>query len=443
MLNTCHENPMDTHLKLGFRDSYYYRGIARLPIDDHYRHMLISGSSGTGKSTLLANLWAQHCNAGRGALLIDPHGDLAETALDLVPPRRIRKTIYINPADLDNPVGFNVLYGVRPEDRASRAADVVSAFKSVWGDSWGPRLEYILYNSIAALLETQGSTLLCIPRLLVNKTYRATITAQLRDPIVSQFWRDEFPQIEKKLGQEALLPVLNKVGQLLSAPILRNILGQPKSTINPRHLMDNNYLVIANLSKGRLGEQHANLLGALLVSSFGSTALSRADMPAADRKCFAMIVDEFPNYTTSAFISLLSEARKYRLSLTLAHQYLDQMSDHTRASVLGNVGSLITFRVGAEDAAIFARALSLPNPQQVIDTSKYQAWSRVSQHGQPSDTFLLRTDPPPQSHGNSSKIIEYSRMHFACRRNDVESRILRFLAADHAHTRASRRRTQW
>ena len=420
---------MEPFLKLGTRSGAYGSGPFRLPLEDRRKHTLISGKTGTGKSTLLANLFAQDANSGRGCLLIDPNGDLAEQALDLIPPRRIRKTIYLNPSDTAHPVGFNVLDGVRPEHRATVADDIVGAFRAVFADSWGPRLDQILYNTIAALLEAPGSTLLCVPQMLLNKPYRATVLAQVEDPFVLQFWREEFPGIEKKFGSEATGPVLNKIGKLLSSPIVRNIIGQPKSAINPRHLIDNNYLIVANFSKGLLGTNHANLLGAMLISAFGAAAMSRADIPADQRKDFALIVDEFPNYTTTAFTSLLSEARKYRLSLTLAHQYLAQMSDPVRAAVFGNIGTLIAFRVGVEDAQIFARQLDPLEPRHVAETSNYEAWCRTLQYGQQTDTFLLKTPRPPLAHGNTAKIIAHSRIHFATQRQKIEKRIARFMAS--------------
>jgi hypothetical protein len=257
---------MESFLHLGTRDDGI-RGRGNTPvrlfIPDRRRHMLISGRSGTGKSTLLSNIFAQDANSGVGALLIDPHGELAEQALDLIPPARIRKTIYLNPSDLEWPIAFNVLADVPPDQRAARAADLVAAFKAVWAASWGPRLEYILYNCLAALLEMPGATLLCIPRMLLNQKYRERVAGYVRDPVIAQFWREEFPIYDKKFGAEAISPILNKIGQLLSSPAVRNILGQPKSSFHPRHLIDNNYLVVVNLSKGRLGDQHANLIGAL------------------------------------------------------------------------------------------------------------------------------------------------------------------------------------
>lgn len=422
---------MEPPIKLGINEaSYSGQSKVYITLDDRRRHILTSGRSGTGKTTFLANLVAQDANAGRGFLLIDPNGDLAENALDLIPPRRIRKTIYLNPSDSEWPIGFNVLDNIPADHRAAHASELVSAFRSLWGASWGPRLEHILYNCIAALLEMPGSTLMGIQRMLLSARYRRRVVAHVTDPIIHQFWTDEFPLYEKKFGAEATAPVLNKIGQLFSSPDLRNILGNPNTAFNPRYLMDNNYIVIANLSVGKLGTQHANLLGSLLIAAFGAAAMTRADTPEEKRKDFLMVIDEFPNFTTTALTTLLSQARKYHLSLVLAHQYLDQMSAEVKDAVLGNVGTLIVFKAGAQDAETFARELNLPN-HFVTSTDNYKARCRLLAFGNHMEDVLLRTPPPPKRHGHSNKILAHSRMHFATDRLDIEARIKRFLAGDH------------
>lgn len=426
--NVCQIFTMETPLKLGTRVSYYANGPVRLFLHDRRRHMLVSGRSGTGKSTLLANIFAQEANCGRGLILIDPHGDLAQAALDLVPPRRIRKTIYINPADSQWPVGFNVLAGVPVASRPARAADIIAAFKAIWADSWGPRLEHILYNTVAALLDTPDATLISIPLMLTEAKYRQQVIQHIVDPMVARFWKTEFPLLEKKFGAEATSPILNKVGQLLASPEVRNIIAQQKSGFDVRHVMDNNYIVIANLSKGLLGEHHANLIGALLISAFGSAALSRADTPENDRKDFLMIIDEFQNYTTKAFSTLLAEARKYRLSLVLAHQYLDQIQADVKAAVLGNAGSIFAFRIGSQDTPTFTRELDPVSATQLTETPNYEAWCRILQNGQPSDVFRLSAPPPPKPHGHGHKIVKNSRIHFATSREKIEARITKFLS---------------
>ena len=432
---------MDTFLHIGTKDTLYGGHKVKIGLTDRRQHCYITGKSGTGKSHFLATLFAQEANQGRGCLVLDPHGDLAEQCLDLVPPTRIRKTLYFNPADADHPISFNPLAGVKPEHHAIRAIEIVGAFKSIWSDSWGPRLEHVLFHTLLALLEAGNATLLSIPQMLLNKSYRAAVVKTIKDPTCAGFWHDEFPALDKKFGMEAVSPVLNKIGQLLSSPVLRAILGQPVSAFDPRHLIDNNYLVIINLSKGLIGAQHANLLGSLLIASFGTAAMSRADIVPDQRKDFAIIVDEFHNYTTHAFTYMLAEVRKYRLSLILANQYLEQMSDPIRAAVLGNVGSLLVFRTGAEDAARLARNLHPLRPEQLTETPNRQAWASVLQYGHPSEVFLLTTPSLPKSHGRADTIIKVSRNHFASSRAIVEKRIAKFL--DPTQARSSSQLSEW
>lgn len=419
---------MNPYLQLGTRNSEYRRDLpVSFSVADRRRHMAVIGRTGVGKSTLLANLFAQDANDGRGVALIDPHGDLAHLALDLIPPRRIRKTVYFNPADMAHPIGFNPLENVPPDQRAARAADIVAAFRAIWGASWGPRLEYILYETIAALLEMPSATLLGVPRMLVNERYRERVVARISDVMVRAYWEEEHASYTKSFAGEAISPILNKIGQVLAAPAVRNILGQPNSTIHPRHLMDRNYIVVANLAKGLLGAQHANLLGALFIASFGSAAMSRADLPEHDRKDFSLIVDEFHNYTTDALPSLLSEARKYRLSFVLANQYLSQLTDSIRSGLLGTVGSLIAFRVGAEDASVIARELSPIREDALTDTPNFEAWARLLSGGAPSERFLLATYDAPAPHGRRDVVIAQSRRSFSRERAQVEARIARFM----------------
>lgn len=418
---------MEPHITLGDTDAYYRSGRVRLALSDERKHVLISGRSGAGKSTLLANWVAQKFNCGQAVALFDPHGDLALQVIDLVPAWRIRKTIYLNPADTEHPVAFNPLYNVAQADRPTRAAEIVAAFHSIWHASWGPRMEHILYNTVAALLENQGTTLLGIQRMLLDDTYRSQIVRNVKDPLVAQFWNREFPRLEEKFGAEATSPVLNKIGQLFSSPVIRNILGQVKSSFDPRHLIDNNYIFVANLSKGRLGEQHAALLGALLISSFGSAAMSRADMLEADRKDISLIIDEFANYTTTAFASLLSEARKYRLSLVLAHQYLDQMTPEIRSAVLGNVGSIIAFRIGPEDVETFRRQFADLSNSMLTELPMHTAWCRLLQYGETYDPIRLKTKPAPPSKHSQAKVIRTSRRSFGRSRRAIEEKIARFL----------------
>jgi len=389
------------------------------------QHLYCIGKTGTGKSTLLRNLIVQDFASGRGVALLDPHGDLAKELLNFIPPERNYQTVYFNPADLEHPIGFNVLEQVSPDMRPVVASGVVSAFKHIWRHSWGARLEYILYNSVAALLDTPGSTLLGIPKLLTNERYRQRVVACIIDPVVRSFWENEFANYTKGFSTEAISPILNKVGQFLSAPVIRNIVGQPKSTIDMRFLMDNRRILIANLSKGALGEEQANLLGSLLVTKMQLAAMARSDIPEGERVDFHLVVDEFHNFTTDAFASVLAEARKYRLCLTLSHQYLSQLSSAIRDAVLGNVGSMVVFRIGAEDAQVFAREYHPIAVDELTEMWKFNAWVRL---GESVQRLPMQTLPPIDfGRGSREIVIAQSRRHFGRSRADVEKRIERFM----------------
>ena len=406
------------------------------------RHLHIIGQTGAGKSTLLANLLAQDLVAGRGVGLIDPHGSLAEDALTLVPSERAHQLVYLNPADLERPIGFNVLDGVTPDQHAVAADGVVAAFHHVWPDSWGPRLEYLLTHAIRALLCNPGSTLLGVPRLFTDDRYRARILANVRDPVLLAFWRNEWDSYDSHFRTEAIAPILNKLGKVLADNRLRNIVAQPKSTIDLRRIMDEERILIVNLAKGPLGEGTAHLLGALLSTALATAALSRVDIPEYARTPFYLYADEFQNYASAGFAVILSEARKYALSLTLGHQYLGQLSDTLRQAVLGNAASTIAFRVGAEDAPLLASHLSLkPNletsgmgvreidpVEQLVRLPDFHAIARtLGDEGPTEPTFLEMLPSPPAINRHPERLIENSRTRFGRDRKAIEDKIERFL----------------
>jgi len=395
---------------------------------DRRRHLHIVGKTGTGKSTLLMNLMLADLAAGRGFALLDPHGDLAEALIDAVPPRRTNDVIYLNPADIEHPVGFNPLFAVPPDARALAAAHIVAAFKHLWADSWGPRLEYILLNSIRLLLDTPGSTLLGLPRLLVDARYRERLIKACVDPMARMFWAREFARYPERFLIEAVAPLQNKVGVLLSPPVLRNIIGQSRSTIDIARIMDGGLVLIANLAKGRMGESPAHLLGAFLTTAFAQAAEGRAAIAEHQRRDFTLYADEFQNFATDSFALVLSEARKYRLSLVLAHQYLGQLPLCLRQSVLGNTGSLIVLRVGAEDAAMLAPELGIENPAALTDTANFSAWVKLIRDGVPTEPMLLDTlfAEPLHARGTAS-VISRTRARHTRPRASVERRINRFL----------------
>ncbi len=395
---------------------------------DRFRHVYVLGKTGVGKSTLLRNMLVQDFQAGRGCALLDPHGDLADELLDHIPRHRTRDVVYFAPADIARPIGFNVLEQVEADKRAIVADGVVSAFKHIWHDSWGPRLEHYLYNTTAALLDTPGSTLLGIPRMLTDADFRERIVRRVQDPIVRAFWEQEFGQGSNGFTAEAISPVLNKVGRFLAAPAVRNIIGQPTSTIDFRFMMDTGRIFIANLSKGLLGEEHANLLGALLVTKFHLAAMSRAEVPSEDRFPFHLFVDEFQNYATESFATILSEARKYALSLTISHQHTSQTPPSIRDAILGNAGTLIVFRTGSPDAELIGNELGNLRPDALTDLSSFEIWTRPLLNGEQVHRFPAKTMPPLDTHcGRRDTITMQSRERFGRDRVKVEDRIERFL----------------
>jgi hypothetical protein len=397
--------------------------------EERRRHLYIVGQTGTGKSTLLLNLIRQDLVAGEGVALLDPHGDLAEAALEQVPRVRTNDLVYINPADVERPIGFNPLSRVPDELKPIVADGVVSAFRHVWPDSWGPRLDYILTNAVRALLDVPGATLLMLPRLLIDEAFRAQLVEHhVSDPVVRLFWANEYAGYTDSFRSEAISPIQNKIGKALIEPRMRNMLAQPKSTITFRRLMDEGAVVICNLSKGSLGEGTAHLLGALLTTAIAQDALSRVDTAAGRRRVFHLYADEFQSFATESFALILSEARKYALTLTIGHQYLDQVPDRLRASIFGNAASIIACRTGAADAPILAEQLGLGTPDALLDLPNFSAWARLLRNRTPTSPIRLDLHAVPRPRRPSPRrLIATSRMRFGRPRAEVEARIRRFL----------------
>jgi type IV secretory pathway TraG/TraD family ATPase VirD4 len=394
------------------------------------RHLYVIGKTGTGKSTLLYNLMHADLDAGRGFALLDPHGDLATAVADATPAWRIeRGVIYLDPSDLSHPVGFNPLNGIAADRRPLVAAHMVAAFQHIWGTSWGPRLEYILTNALRLLLDAPGSTLLGLPKLLADDEYRDRLIAHTRDPVVRNFWQAEFAQYSERFATEAIAPIQNKVGTLLSPPAIRNMLGQVRSTIDVRSIMDRGQVLIVNLAKGKLGEAPTHLLGAFLATAFAQAAEARADVGEHERRDFTLYADEFQHFATDTFASILSEARKYRLALVLAHQFLGQLPDLLRQAVIGNVGSIVTFRIGAEDARLIANELGIENEQALTNTANFSAWVKLMRDGMPGDARLIDTlAPTVGAAGQLERVRKRTRARYARPRDEVEQKISRFLS---------------
>jgi len=414
---------------IGHRDVWGGSDLFGLTQMARSQHVAIYGQTGTGKSTLLRNLLVQDIERGHGVAIIDPHGDLADEILDCIPPERTDHVVYVNPADMDFPVGLNVLRSGNHHTPHLIASYLVGAFKSIWRDSWGPRMEHILYASLAALQECDNVTLLAVQRMLNDAAYRKWIVRQVGDPLVRAFWEVEFAGYDRRFLSEAIAPVQNKIGQLCMAPPIRHMLGQVASTVDIRFLMDNQRILIANLSKGKIGEDKANLIGSLLVTQFQLAALSRADMPPAKRIPFHLYVDEYPNFATDSFSSIMSEARKYGLCLAIGSQYTNQAKPEVTNAVFGNVGTMISFRVGYADADILARHYGDNiQPSALTELGNYRAWVRtISREGNAQSFRLTTMEPLVLRSGRRQIVINRSRDRFSTKREVVESRIRRWM----------------
>jgi len=388
--------------------------------------MYIIGKTGTGKTTLIENMIISDIKAGNGLALIDPHGDLAEHLLNFIPKRRIEETIYFNPSDLDYPIAFNPLEKVDRDHHHLVASGLISALKKIWYEFWGPRMEHILRNAILALLDYPNSTLLDIPVILVDKDFRKKVLERVRNSQVRDFWLTEFERYSSYFRSEAISPIQNKIGQFIVSPLIRNIVGQAQSSIDFRKIIDEGKILIVNLSKGKIGEDNCALLGAMIVTKIQLAALSRGDIPEWKRKPFYLYVDEIQNFLTLSFADILSEARKYGLNLVLAHQYIEQLDEKMKAAILGNVGTIISFRIGAEDAKYLAREFHpVFNETDLVDLPNYHIYLRLMINGVTSRPFSAITLSPPEVKTSyKTKVIEASRMNFARPRVDVEREIL-------------------
>ncbi len=419
---------------LGYKGGYGVDTPFGIRQDDRRQHLYVIGRTGSGKTTLLRNLIIQDIHAGRGLALIDPHGDLADDLLNHIPRHRVDDTIVFDPSDVEHPIGFNVLESV-PEDRRPLVTEnVVAIFRHLWGldESATPRLLRLLYACVAALLDfpkDPGATLLGVPRMLVDETYRARVVRHINNPKIRSFWVHELPQWDRRYLADATAALGNVTETFLASPVLRNIFGQTRSSFDLRSVMDERRILVVSLSKGLLGERSANLIGSLIVSACQSAAMGRADQDEEARVDFSLYVDEFYNFATTSFASLLSEARKYRLSLTLAHQYLSQVSPDILGAVLGNCGSLVCFRVGAEDAVRLSGEFA-PFPETTLrELGRGEIVVRLLRWGQVLDPFTANSMPPlDTNNGNRDNILRQSRQRFGRSRNVIENKVLNWLA---------------
>jgi hypothetical protein len=396
---------------------------------DRDKHMYVIGKSGMGKSTMLENMAIQDIQNGEGMIFIDPHGSTAEKLLDFVPQERVKDMLYLAPFDTENPIGFNILEDVGYDNRHKVVAGLMGVFERIWADSWSARMQYILQNTLFALLEYPGATIIDVNRMLVNKAFRAEVVKHITDPVVNAFWNEEFANYGDRYTQEATPAIQNKIGQFVSNPLIRNILGQAKSTFDIRKMMDEKKIIIINLSKGRMGEANSTLLGSMLVIKIYLAALTRAEESAAViaklPPCF-FYVDEFQNVVNKAFENILSEARKYKLCLTIANQYIEQMPEEVRNAVFGNVGTTVVFRVGPMDAQ-FLEPIFTPTfvPEDMAALGRGEIYLTLMIDGVGSAPFSAQTLLPIAEPEVSYKddIITWTRHKYARPRAAIEDQI--------------------
>lgn len=420
--------------KTNFRNRQVPFGIKT---DDRRRHMYIVGKTGMGKSTMMENMAIQDIRNGKGVCFIDPHGDLVQNILNYIPNERINDVVYFNPSDLDNPIAFNILEAVDSRYKHLVASGLMGVFTKIWASMWSARMEYILNNTILALLDSPGNTMMGIVRMYVDKKYRKKIVDSCKDPMVKSFWLEEFANYAEKYRTEAVAPIQNKVGQFLSSAVVRNIVGQPKSTIDLREIMDNQKILLLDLSKGKVGEDNSALLGAMIITKLQLAALSRVDQPESERKDFYLYVDEFQNFVTDSFATILSEARKYRLNLIMGHQYIAQLAPDNntkvRDAVFGNVGTMVVFRVGAADAEYLETEFEPSfTPTDIVNIPKYNVILKLMINGVSSDPFTatgIKADENWYT-GNAEKVIKVSRERYGNKLEDVEDKINRWMGAE-------------
>ena len=421
--------------KSNFRGSEKIFGIRN---KDRFQHMYVIGQTGTGKTSLLRNIAIQDIEAGRGVAVVDPHGEFVKSLLAAIPQNRLDDVIYFNPIDTEYPIGFNILEVKNPEHKHLVSSGLMSIFTKIWANVWSARMEYILNNTVLALLDTPGTTLLGIPRMLVDKIYRQSIIDKCKDPVVRSYWINEYEQYQERFRTEAIAPIQNKVGQFLATHLIRNVVGQGKSTMDIEQIMNDGKILLVNVSKGLIGEDNSALLGAMLITKIQLAAMERVRIEREeDRRDFILYVDEFQNFATDSFASVLSEARKYRLGLVIAHQYIGQLINMTpggggvttkmRDAIFGNVGTMITFRVGATDAE-FLETQFAPDliAQDFVNIPNYNIYIRLMVDGFSTRAFSAATLPPIELKTTPEQlkyIINNSRRNYSRSRAQVEQEI--------------------
>ncbi len=436
------ENP-DRVTYFGATDARGKRVPFGIKAKDRARHMYVIGKTGMGKSTLLVNMAIQDIQNGEGMAFIDPHGSAVQELLDYIPANRIKDVVYFAPFDLEHPMAFNVMEDVGYDKRHLVTSGLMATFKKIWEDAWSARMEYILTNTLLALLEYPGATLLGVNRMYTDKAYRTKVVENIKDPVVRSFWVDEFAKYTEKFAAEATPAIQNKIGQFTSNPLIRNIIGQPTSSFDIRTLMDEKKILIINLSKGLVGDTNMRLLGSMLVTRIFLGAMSRADLPShelAKSPNFYLYVDEFQNFANESFSDILSEARKYHLNLLIAHQYVAQMEEEVQAAVFGNVGTTVSFRVGPLDAELMEKVFTPEFLQEdLVNLGFAQIYLSLMIDGIGSRPFSAITLPPIEApaHSYRKEVLENSRFQFGAPRAQVEELIFSELAQSENEAKAA------
>lgn len=416
---------MSTITPIGMTDWRNQHQVFGIKEHDRLGHIYCIGKTGTGKSTLLLNMAIADIERGNGIGIIDPHGDLAEEILNYIPQERIKDVVYFNTCDIEYPIAFNPLSGTNDQNRYLIVAGIVTALKKLWSENWGPRLEHILRFTLLSLSYYSQSTLLDIVPMLTNKEFRQKVLYAVSEHSIKEFWQKEFEPLPPQLKQEFIAPIINKVGLFSAHPIVRNIIGQVQSKIDIARIMDTKKIFIANLSKGMLGETGTELLGSLLVSQFQTAALARAIQPIQARIPFYLFIDEAHSFITKSFVDILSEARKYGLALFLTHQFIDQLPEDLQKAILGNVGTLISFRVGTKDAKILAEEFyPVFKEEDLINLPRYHIYLKLLIDGTTSKPFSgISVMSPRSKNTHKNEIIEFSRSRHAILRDIIKDNI--------------------
>lgn len=408
-----------------YHNNFVPFGISRA---DRRRHLYTIGKSGSGKSKLLELLIYEDIMNGEGLAVLDPHGDLIDNIMRYIPKNRIKDVVLLDPADINFPIAFNPLEKVDEAQKMQVTIGFLQIFKKLFGSNWSDRLEHVLRYTVLALLDSPNTTILSILKMLTDKNYRQKIVSRIQDSVVKSFWVSEFAAWSEKFDADAITPLLNKVGQFVATNMIRNMIGQPVTKFDIREIMDNKKILLMKVSKGLLGEENSSLIGAMFITKLYQAAMSRADIAEDKRTDFYLYVDEFQNFATDTFAEILSEARKYRLNLTIAHQYMGQLSEAVRKTVFGNVGSMVSFRVGAEDATILAQEYSpIFKERDIINLGVREFYTKMSVNGQLREAFSGMTlDAPVPTDDHTAEIIAWSRSQYCITREDVEEMLKRW-----------------